>query len=401
MVKIMPNSSPVPLRIALLFTWDVSLKIWAEKGLFEREVLYYKKLAACGVHITFLTWGDESDVIYADRLHPNITVFPLYARFPRASMQIMRAILSPLLLWVSRSVFRTASIVKTNQMWGGWMAVLARLIFRRPLIVRTGFELYRFTCLQNHSRMRRLFIKCMSYLTYKQADLIYLATPEDKAFVEKTFAVDSRRIMIRPNWIDIQTFCLAVPNQRKAQTNRVLYVGRLTAQKNISLLIEALAGTPWGLDIIGHGELKESLQQLGHEKNVDVQFLGSIANDKLPAFYHAHAVFALVSDYEGNPKALLEAMSCGCAVLGTHVEGIASIIESGKNGWLCEKNVDSVRDSLHTLMADQSLRERLGQAAREKIVREQSLDGLVAKEMKDYHSLCRMPDKNEASQSPQ
>lgn len=397
----MLDVSPPFLRLALFFTWDVSLKIWAEKGLFEREVLYYKKLAEHGVQITFLTWGDESDLIYSDKLHPNIIVFPIYAHFPRASKQIIRAMLSPFSLWVTRSVFRSASLIKTNQMWGGWMAVLARLIFRRPLIVRTGFELYRFTCLQNHSKMRRFFIKWLSYFTYKNADLIYLATIEDKVFVQKTFGIETQRIHIRPNWIDINTFKPTGQTTNTPPHPRVLYVGRLTAQKNIPLLIEALAGTPWGLDLIGNGELKETLQQLGYEKNVDVQFLGSIANDKLPTFYHTHAVFALVSDYEGNPKALLEAMSCGCAVLGTRVEGIASVIESGENGWLCEKTVDSVRNSLHTLMADQNLRERLGQAAREKIVYEQSLDGLVAKEIKDYHSLCRMSDKNENSQSPQ
>ena len=50
------------MNITLIFTFDVSLKIWKESGLLSREVLYYKKLIEQDkVSVNFLTFGDADD----------------------------------------------------------------------------------------------------------------------------------------------------------------------------------------------------------------------------------------------------------------------------------------------------------------------------------------------------
>lgn len=374
-----------PINLLVLFTWDVSLKIWEEKGLLQREVLYYTRLAEQGIKISFLTWGDKEDFEIGKILHPNINVLPIYTQIPCPKTKFLRAVASLLSLWAARSIFQTANIIKTNQMWGGWIAILAKFIFRKPLLVRTGFELYRFTCLQGKGFLRKSFTWIISYVTYKSADLIYLATNDDKNFVVETFNIPSKNISIRPNWIDTEKFS---PQQQPASSsynsNRILFVGRLNEQKNIPLLIEAIAGTEWGLDIYGTGELLETLQKLAMHKRAGVRFMGSVANDKLPNIYNSYPVFALLSHYEGNPKSLLEAMSCGCAVLGTNVEGINSVIMSGTNGFLCEKTVDSVRNFLNKLMTDLPLRKEMGLVARQQIVETQSINSLILQEINNY-----------------
>ena len=50
--------------------------------------------------------------------------------------------------------------------------------------------------------------------------------------------------------------------------------------------------------------------------------------------YNRFKYFILCSKYEGNPKTLLEAMSSGCIVIGTNVEGVNSIIKNNHNGFL-------------------------------------------------------------------
>ncbi|MDX9704028.1 MAG: glycosyltransferase, partial [Candidatus Auribacterota bacterium] len=231
-------------NLVLFFTWDVSLELWEEKGLLQREILYYTRLAEQGVQVYLLTWGSQKDLEIARRFHDNIQVIPLYCYIPAPKNKIFRAILSPLALWVARSTLRRSNIIKTNQMWGGWIAVLAKFFFCKPLLVRTGFELYRFTCLQSKSLFRRVFMWGLSMATYKSANLIYLATEEDKDFVYRTFSIPRERIMTRPNWIDTEKFApqTQIPSS-SLNLSRILFVGRLNEQKNIPLLIEAVAGT--------------------------------------------------------------------------------------------------------------------------------------------------------------
>lgn len=385
-------SSPLTqgIDVSVLFTWDVSLQIWKEKGLLQRETLYYNRLAEKGVTVHFLTWGNAQDTEIGKSLHPNIKVFPIYSHIPCPKNKALRALLSPLAVWAARKILKQTNLIKTNQMWGSWVAVLAKLFFMKPLLVRTGFELYRFTCLQNKPSLQRVFIKVISSLAYRAADLIYLATEEDKNFVVKEFSVSETKINIRPNWIDTDIFSPApMESSATEQVSRILFVGRLNEQKNLPFLIDTIAGTKWGLDIVGQGELSQSLKDYAATKNADVRFIGSVANDALPSIYRQYPVFALLSHYEGNPKSLLEAMACGVSALGTNVEGINSLILSGKNGLLCEKNIDSARDCLDKLMSCPELRKSLGREARNTIINTQCIEHLMQMELSDYRTLSK------------
>lgn len=374
---------------ALFFTWDVSLALWKEKGLLDREVRYYEALADRGVHVTFLTWGNNRDSEIAKSLHKNITVIPLYTHIPQPKNKVLRAFLSLLAPWAARDVLKTSDILKTNQMWGGWCAVLSKFCFRKPLIVRTGFELYRFTCQKGHGCLRRAFIRFISAVTYKTADRVYLATAEDRDFVLRTFHIPESKISIRPNWIDTSVFRpLEVPEKDE----HILFVGRLTAQKNLPLLIEAIAGMPWTLDIVGEGELWTDLEQYARQKGVRVNFLGSVSNSHLPEIYNSYPVFVLPSLYEGNPKALLEAMACGRAAIGTDADGIRTVIQHRKNGLLCDPAVKSLQDAINNLLSDKNLRTRLGAAARAQIIETQTLEKLIDQELLDYYALAKMKE---------
>ena len=66
------------------------------------------------------------------------------------------------------------------------------------------------------------------------------------------------------------------------KNNSLLAVGRLSDQKNLSLLFESLADTEQKLALVGHGELKERLQREANELGLNVRFIGKVPNDKMP-----------------------------------------------------------------------------------------------------------------------
>jgi len=91
-----------------------------------------------------------------------------------------------------------------------------------------------------------------------------------------------------------------------------------------------------------------------------------VPHDELPAYYQLSSVFAFPSQYEGLPKAPLEAMASGLPVIATNTGGNQELIEQGENGFLVPvDNQSSLIDSLERILKDEDLREQMSDHARE------------------------------------
>jgi len=373
------------VRITLFFTYGASLKTWADAGLLKREVhLYHELMKKYNIEVQFLTYGNESDRQWEADIQ-GIKLLPVYERltsYPLKSISLLQTILIPLYF---RKEFRQSDVLKTNQIWGGWVAVLVKIIFKKPLLVRCGYEAYKNELSLGGGGLYSYILKYVSWLSYKNADHIMLTTDEIYKFVKSTFSVSSTRITVQPNWIDTGLF---KPNNRvKKHKSRVLFVGRISEEKNIPLLLNALHSTNIGLDIVGDGNLKQEIAQLAAELNVDVNFLGKISNDIMPDIYNQYRIYILCSNYEGNPKSLLEAMSCGCAVIGTNVTGIREVIIHNKNGLLVDRSKDELRRSIIMLFADELLVNVLSNSAKQDIIKFNSISYALKREYEIYSVL--------------
>lgn len=373
------------MNLVLFFSYGASLQYWQETGLFEREILLYKKLEDKGVHITFLTYGDENDFKFSDRLG-SIQVLPVYSVTPRPKNNIAALLHSLLLPWIFRKNLAEADLYKTNQMSGSWVALIAKLIHRKKLILRCGYELYRFVCHQGVSAVKRRAVYLLETAAYRLADKIILTAEDQKHYVIKTFAISEQSISVVSNFIETSFF--KPTDNRDRNKSRLLFVGRLSMQKNLLNLIDALKGTALELDVVGNGELKKTIADYANTQQVSVNFLGKVSNRNLPDLINQYEIFVLPSFYEGNPKAILEAMSCGLAVVGTKVLGIQNIIKHDVNGLLCETSPNSLKSAIQRLAADEALRKKLGCKAREYVLQHCELDSIADREYRHYLELA-------------
>ena len=119
--------------------------------------------------------------------------------------------------------------------------------------------------------------------------------------------------------------------------------------------------------------------------SIDAKFLGRVPNSELPKIINKYPIYVLCSNYEGNPKTLLEAMSCERAVIGTNRPGINNIINHNLNGVLCDSSVTSLRESIIALIHDKNKRLKMGRAARRYIVNRNSMTSLIKLEMLIYN----------------
>ena len=371
------------MKIVLVFSYGVSLKSWHNMGLFDREVKLYVELSKYH-DITFLTYGDETDLQFQSKLG-SISVIPIYTLFPKSKSKFLRLLSSFFYAFMLRSSLRNFDVIKTNQMWGSWLAVSLKFLTGSKLLLRCGYEQYSFALKSGKGIFFRVFLYVLSKISYIYADRVHVATKSDKFFVEKTFLSNSEKIFIYPNWIDVDLF--KPLSQSKKFSDRILFLGRLNPQKNIHLLIDALQNTGLSLDVFGAGELKNELKTYARGKNVVVNFLGNVSNDKLPQIFSSYSLFVLPSHYEGNPKALLEAMSCGMAVIGTNVPGIKEIIVDGETGILVEPSSIQLKDVIFSLIRNPDMVVKLGSNARDAIIRNNSFSVILEKELQAFKAL--------------
>jgi len=120
---------------------------------------------------------------------------------------------------------------------------------------------------------------------------------------------------------------------------KLLYVGRLTYQKNLKALILAIreSGIEADLTIVGNGSDKSDLQKIAKENDVHVNFHD--AKSSLSTFYLSADLFCIPSRWEGFPNVVGEALAHGLPVIAfKECSGMTDLIFEGKNGLLAEGN---------------------------------------------------------------
>lgn len=152
----------------------------------------------------------------------------------------------------------------------------------------------------------------------------------------------------------------------------LLAVGRLAPQKRFDRLIDALAAQTealdgWHLVLVGEGPLRPELERRAQTTGIAGRVHLSGRTAQVGAWYARAAAFALVSDFEGFPNALMEAMAHGLPVVTTDCPtGPADLVTHDRNGLLVPLgDQQALQAALVRLAADPALRARLGAKARE------------------------------------
>lgn len=179
-------------------------------------------------------------------------------------------------------------------------------------------------------------------------DRFVVLTEEDRSYWG-----EPPNICVIPN---PRTFKADAPASQSSRT--VLACGRYTHQKAFERLIEAwrmIDTSGWTLRIAGEGTLSCEVP--------DNVILGPSTD--MRSEYSRSAIFALSSRYEGLPMVLLEAQACGLPIVAMECKcGPRDVVTDGVDGFLVpDGDVPALADRLSRLMADQSLRERMGEAA--------------------------------------
>ena len=208
-----------------------------------------------------------------------------------------------------------------------------------------------------------------------KADVVVAVSEKSAQSLRTVCGVTQPVVVMNPNVSD--PFALGWQRDGKLRQNdepvHLTTVARLYVTKGLTYLLESMARVKAThpsaqFRIYGDGPLRQKLLTYADQLGLDGDqiFVGAFTRQELPAIMAQTDIFVISSILEGQPLALVEAMSYSCPIVTTSVGGIPELIEDGINGLLCPpSDPECLAQKIRTLIDDPALCLRLANAARQ------------------------------------
>lgn len=217
-----------------------------------------------------------------------------------------------------------------------YAAVLLKEFFPRSTAVSRchGYDLYEYRNPQNYIPLRKFLLN--------RLDTLFCISEDGKNYLEEIYPDVRKNIVI--SRLGTRDYGEGPTPQNKAVL-KLVSCSWISSVKRVSKILDALMlikdiRIEW--THFGDGVLLEDLKKTAQKlpENIKVNLPGAVSNQELLRIYQSQAfhVFLNVSESEGVPVSIMEAMSFGIPAIATDVGGVHEIVKSEKNGFLLNKD---------------------------------------------------------------
>ncbi|MCR8641080.1 glycosyltransferase family 4 protein [Paenibacillus sp. N1-5-1-14] len=252
-------------------------------------------------------------------------------------------------------------LIATHSSKAGW---IGRMV-GKTLGIPTVFTAHGWSFAEGvPSKQRRIYVIAEKLAAYL-ATRIVTVSEHDRTLALKHKVSSAKQLVAIHNGIPDIPNLLANPKQNPPH---MIMVARFEQQKDHRTLLEALSlvkDLNWKLDLVGEGPLKTEMVKLAQELKLDhqVRFLGECKD--VPRMLTQAQIFLLISNWEGLPISILEAMRAGLPVVASDVGGVCETVEDQSNGFLIPRgNVNVLAERIRELIESPELRIRFGAEGR-------------------------------------
>jgi len=230
--------------------------------------------------------------------------------------------------------------------------------------------------------LQKLYLRSLGTRIFQSSTRIVCLTRADAKQVLRLGGPASK-IRVIPNAVNAEMF---KPFPKKEQDNLVVWIGRFVPEKGLKILIEAAKHVRSHINdvkfiLVGDGPLRNELEHLIKVRGLTnhMSLIGPLKHEEVADVLAKASIFTFPSIKEGMPKAVLEAMAAGKAVVASDIPGMDEIIESGFNGVLVQpRNASALGDTIIALLNDKRLRKSLGRNARQAVIKHFSWDNVLS-----------------------
>ena len=301
-----------------------------------------------------------------------------------------------------------ADIVHGHTWYSHWGACLARQLTGAKMVLTThSLEPHRPWKVEQLGTAYHVS-SWLEQTAYENADGVIAVSDQMRTDVTSLYRVDPDRVTVIPNGIDASEYR---PTADDGVLRRygidpsvpyVLFVGRITRQKGIIHLVNAIQQLTPGMQVVlaaGAPDTQEIAEEMS-TKVARVQAAGThkvvwieqmVPRAELIMIYSQARTFVCPSVYEPFGIINLEAMACETAVVASRVGGIPAVVVDGKTGTLVDVHPDTFADALaeaiNTLMANPDLCAAYGRRGRQRVEQHFSWEAIAQQTCEYYQSL--------------
>ncbi|MDO8667797.1 MAG: glycosyltransferase [bacterium] len=233
------------------------------------------------------------------------------------------------------------------------------------------------TAISEFIKIKSKYLKKISvnYATWYYNQCAFTTAPSQSVFKEMKEFGFNRPYKVISNPVDTNIFCpsadgLAVKEKFGLSSNTIVYAGRLASEKNIEVVIRAVALAKKkvkdiNLAIAGTGKFEPELRRLVKELNLDraVKFLGTLSQPDLARLYQAAEVFSIASTSDTQSLTLMQAMACGLPAVVVDARALPEYVNE-HNGYVVKVgDYEAMAEKFILLLENQELRQKLSQGA--------------------------------------
>jgi len=185
-----------------------------------------------------------------------------------------------------------------------------------------------------------------------------------------------------PNPVNLKDFVPMTDDNKKKEQKKhfnlsgqtVLYTGRLSEEKHIEIIIEAVAKAKTflpeiSLAVTGRGSAEQELKKLAKDLCLEqqVKFLGFLPDNDFVKLYQASDLFVIMSTAESQSLSLMQAMACGLPVIGARARALPEYI-SPESGLIVDVgDTEQLADDIVKIFTNSSLAKSLGAGGMEQV----------------------------------
>jgi glycosyltransferase involved in cell wall biosynthesis len=185
-------------------------------------------------------------------------------------------------------------------------------------------------------------------------------------------------------------FSIAGPSE----ITRLIMVARFDAQKDQAFLVRALASLTlhdWSMEFVGDGPTMPHVKQLVSQLNLQDKIFFSGACSDVSERLSRSDVFCLISNWEGLPLTVLEAMRSGLPVIASRVGGVPEAVEQQETGILVDKHDhNGLVSALSTLIGSRELRSRMGTLGKSRFLSDFTFELMLQRTITVYSDVTKV-----------
>jgi len=327
-------------------------------GLLDREQHLYRRLCPSFKKVAFVTYGHGADHAVCADLLPEMAGRVMCIC---NDQELEPGIFLGTVPGRVRSFLdgcRTA-VVLSEPHWGGDVAMqttreLREAGLRVGLCARCGYH-WSWTMSREHGTGSAEFAQArfIEGELCRAADVIVGTTPKIISDLAFQHALPRERVRLVPNFLITEQ---PAPPFATRTPGLIVTAGRLAREKRIDLLLRALAELPdrhrssAQLIIVGSGPEEASLRALADQLRLNTQFGNRLPHHELLTLMGQANIYAQLSEYEGHPKTVLEAMAMGAPTLVCDAPGMTDHVADRQTGRVVPASVESVARGLSELL---------------------------------------------------